>query len=338
VQLRPFFYFFGAKNRMAGRYPAPLFSQIVEPFAGSAAYSVRYYESNVTLYEIDPVVFGVWDFLIKAKRNEILRLPVGFDDISDLNLPQEAKWFLGFNVQHSRTKPANVHGSWSRSGERPKSFWGEFRRSVVADQVGLIRHWKIYNSSYKESTRHCAATWFIDPPYHRDGAAYAYSDIDYTEVGTFCRARAGQVIVCEQEGAAWLPFKMFGSVQCHPSRGFRNEVVYYKWRRLKNLDYELEQARRYCTENGKKHADFLLARLALEVYITGYVPNVSTRRSLHNPYKIRCETVNDTILSQAFYDLEIKSRRLKLMDRRRLRAAINRLRRLLNTDKQCRSM
>jgi site-specific DNA-adenine methylase len=40
--LRPFFPYYGSKWRAARAYPPPLHRQIVEPFAGSAGYALRY--------------------------------------------------------------------------------------------------------------------------------------------------------------------------------------------------------------------------------------------------------------------------------------------------------
>lgn len=56
------------------------------------------------------------------------------------------------------------------------------------------------------------ATWFIDPPYYnRSGALYPYGNktIGYDTLGDWCQARSGQTMVCEAEGAVWLPFKPF---------------------------------------------------------------------------------------------------------------------------------
>jgi hypothetical protein len=61
------------------------------------------------------------------------------------------------------------------------------------------------------------ATWFIDPPYHVDGRPQSrgmgYAEgcnshsLDYAALAEWCRDRRGQKIVCEQEGATWLPFQ-----------------------------------------------------------------------------------------------------------------------------------
>lgn len=43
-KLKPFFTYFGGKYRIAPRYPKPQYNTIIEPFAGSAGYSLRYPE------------------------------------------------------------------------------------------------------------------------------------------------------------------------------------------------------------------------------------------------------------------------------------------------------
>jgi hypothetical protein len=53
--VRPFFGYYGGKWRDSVKhYPKPQFETIIEPFAGSAGYSLRYASHNVRLYEIDP--------------------------------------------------------------------------------------------------------------------------------------------------------------------------------------------------------------------------------------------------------------------------------------------
>ena len=52
------------------------------------------------------------------------------------------------------------------------------------------------------------ATWFIDPPYNNAaGQRYRTRVSDYSKLGRWCRDRWGQVIVCENYGAEWLPFE-----------------------------------------------------------------------------------------------------------------------------------
>lgn len=92
---------------------------------------------------------------------------------------------------------------------RPNSFWGEAIRERIASQLQYIRHWKVFNESYWKASQGFA-TWFVDPPYSNPaGRLYKHNKIDYGALSCWCKSREGQVIVCEQEGADWLPFEPF---------------------------------------------------------------------------------------------------------------------------------
>jgi hypothetical protein len=232
-QLRPFFGFFGGKWRDAIKhYPVPKYDTIVEPFAGSAGYSVRYPERKIVLCEIDPVIFGVWDYLIKVSPKEILSIPdVPLDGtVNDLNLCQEAKWLVGFWLNRAGAQPKTSPSRWMREKIRPGSFWGERVRRTIATQVPAIRHWKVYNCSYDACPVSTKATWFVDPPYQLAGKNYRFSSkaIDYGSLAMWCRARQGQVIVCENAGAEWLPFRILGDVKTTRANSRSVEVVWTK--------------------------------------------------------------------------------------------------------------
>lgn len=210
--LRPFLSFYGAKWRDSPKnYPAPLYSTIVEPFAGSAGYSVRYAHLDVVLCEIDPVIAAVWEYLINVSPAEILAIPdVPLDgSVEDLGLTQEAKWLVGFWVGGGRPQPAKRPSKWMRKGDHPGSFWGEATRQAIAAQVDAIRHWRVFNCSYEDCPVSGPATWFVDPPYENKGKHYKFGSarLDYDSLASWCKGRMGQVIVCEQEGATWLPFR-----------------------------------------------------------------------------------------------------------------------------------
>jgi 16S rRNA G966 N2-methylase RsmD len=72
----------------------------------------------------------------------------------------------------------------------------------------MIRHWKTKLGSY-EDLENEEATWFIDPPYQFGGHEYKHSNkqIDFNKLGEWCKNRNGQIIVCENTKADWLPFK-----------------------------------------------------------------------------------------------------------------------------------
>lgn len=210
--MRPFFKYYGGKWREAPKYPEPLHDVIIEPFAGSAGYAVRHFDRRVVLYDRDPIICGIWNYLITVPPEEILALPDIADDetVDGVDTCQEARWLMGFWVNAATAQPSKRPSAWMRSRRAPGSYWGQKARERIASQVPLIRHWKIVHGSYEDAPR-VKATWFVDPPYQTQGKHYAFGStmIDYAHLARWCRQREGQVIVCENTGADWLPFQHF---------------------------------------------------------------------------------------------------------------------------------
>lgn len=218
TNLRPFFGFYGGKWRDSIKhYPPPIHDTIIEPFAGSAGYSVRFADRKIILCDLDPVIASVWEYLIKVTPNEILAIPdVPLNgSVKDLNLIEEAEWLVGFWLNRGTSSPRKTPSKWMREGIRKGSFWGQRVRERIATQVGSIRHWKVYNCSYENLPITGPATWFIDPPYQTAGKYYVHGskDIEFKELGGWCRNRTGQVIVCENKGADWLDFDELADVK-----------------------------------------------------------------------------------------------------------------------------
>jgi hypothetical protein len=209
--LRPFFGLYGGKWRDALKhYPAPSHDVIVEPFAGSAGYALRHFDRKVILCERDEIIAGLWKYLIQVKAAEIRRIPDlnPGQTVDDLSIGQEAKWLVGFWLNRATTGPRKSPSAWMKQGIRPGSFWGPRVRETIASQVDKIRHWKVHLCSYDACPYKGVATWFIDPPYADMGKHYRYGSeyLDYASLAEWCRTRPGQVIVCENQGAQWLPF------------------------------------------------------------------------------------------------------------------------------------
>jgi site-specific DNA-adenine methylase len=208
---RPFFCYYGGKWRVGRNYPRPEHETIAEPFAGGAGYSLRHPQKNVILIEKDPIIAGLWRYLIRVSSEEILRLPdIPADkDVDDFSLSLEQKWLIGFWLNKGAAQPYKRPSKWMRETKSPAaSWWGARTRSQLASQVGAIRHWKIVEGSY-ESAPDVEATWFVDPPYVGMGKFYKHRDIDYAALGEWCMNRRGLTIVCENDGAKWLPFVPF---------------------------------------------------------------------------------------------------------------------------------
>jgi site-specific DNA-adenine methylase len=223
--MRPFVNFYGGKWRAAPRYPAPMYGTIVEPFAGFAGYSTRYYDHKVVLVEKDPLIASLWAYLIRVSATEIAKLPLIRADqtIDDLHgTCQEAKWLIGFWITGGASGPRKTPTSWMKARPGSGGYWGESVRARIASQVDLIRHWQIIEGSY-ENAPAIEATHFVDPPYQKAGTHYRESakKIDFTALAKHCQSLIGQTIVCENAGADWLPFRPFAEIRSNQANAKR---------------------------------------------------------------------------------------------------------------------
>jgi site-specific DNA-adenine methylase len=223
--IRPLFPFYGSKWRDARRYPAPG-DLVIEPFAGSAGYSLWHEPRQVQLYDVDPIVVGLWQYLIAAKPSEILRLPdlEPGQSVDDFDLPQEARWLIGFWLNRGSAQPKKTQTAYSTRTERQQLVWSQRARERIASEVERVSHWKVQLVSYDEVPTLEQATYFVDPPYVDKGRYYRCNHVDHNAIGAWAQTLPGTTIVCEQEGADWLPFTELASIKS--TRGRSSEVVY----------------------------------------------------------------------------------------------------------------
>lgn len=218
--------YFGSKSRMASLYPAPIHDTIIEPFAGTARYSLRYWDKNVILIDKYEVIINIWKWLQKSTVEDINNLPHFFkpgQPIDDFEYPcQAAKDLLGFVIGYGMERPRKT-ASEERMINRPNHI--NFSLNRIAASLEKIRHWKIIHGSYEEAPD-VEATWFIDPPYQHGGKSYVHSNrhIDYGKLAGWCKSRKGQVIVCENTRADWMEFKKMSSHKV--SKGINNEAIW----------------------------------------------------------------------------------------------------------------
>ena len=217
--LRQFFSFFGSKVSLAKNYPAPKYQTIIEPFCGSAGYSCLYYDREIILSDADPTIVGIWKFLIRATKQDILSLPLDYQGVKKLS--KSERDFIGFWWRRCGAVPSNQPVPWMLTGKWPHSFWSKETRERIARQVGEIKHWTCDLLSYeKYGDQEKLCTWFIDPPYQKEGKRYVFSseEIDYDELRFWLKQRSGQKIICESMSAAWMDFKKL----------YENRTVKYK--------------------------------------------------------------------------------------------------------------
>lgn len=205
------FSYYGSKSKIAHLYPAPKHSKIIEPFAGSARYSLLHFEKDVVLYDVSDYVIEVWNYLLQASEKDILSLPdvpskTHLDAYTSLSTAE--RYLIGFHLCRGKAKPRKTgHGQngWNRDKIR------------IAGDLHKIRHWKILRRTYATIPNEIA-TWYVDPPYEMvqtrigNGDRYPHGNLNYEHLGDWCKERSGQVIVCEGAGANWLPFELLKEV------------------------------------------------------------------------------------------------------------------------------
>lgn len=240
--LKPFFRYYVGKWKLAPKYPQPKHNIIIEPFAGSAGYSLRYPDKSIILIDIDPNIYLTWQYLINVKESEILALPdIEMNKtVDDYNICDEAKILIGWWLNQGSSTPKKRPSSWVRTGSSVLG-WGDRVRHRIANQLQYIRHWCCSNEQYYLLDGDFKCTWFIDPPYQVAGSFYRYGSkrLDYRHLATWCQSLIGQVIVCESIGADWLPFSYLALSQYSGSKhgsAKGHEVIYYQDSNNNNKD------------------------------------------------------------------------------------------------------
>ena len=219
VREGPLFSYYGAKWRAVPRYPAPVFGRVIEPFAGSACYALRHRCKDVILCDADPTIRALWKWIIAAPEAEILGLPdlPEGKPVRDLGLAPGPAAFVGFAMQQGAASPCQTPSKMTRNNPSAASKWGAYRRERAAMIARLVRGWTVLDD-YRDAPTDRDATWFVDPPYQGAGVHYRVGSktIDFDALGAWCRTLPGQVIVCENFGASWLPFVSIGEVRATP--------------------------------------------------------------------------------------------------------------------------
>lgn len=216
--------YYGAKTNIVDYYPTPKFDKIIEPFAGSARYALKYFDRDVLLVDKYDVIIKIWKWLQLCSPKDILGLP-NFkygDDLDSVDYDCiEARDLLGFLCGFSTVSPRNKV-TWKLK-QRPNFI--NFAKKRIASNLFKIKHWEIRIGCYEEITNQ-EATWFIDPPYQKGGYWYVESgkNINYEELGKWCRFRKGQAIVCENTTADWMAFKLL--INQRTSRGTQREGIW----------------------------------------------------------------------------------------------------------------
>jgi hypothetical protein len=97
--MRAWVNFYGGKWALARRYGPPQREHVVEAFAGFAGYSTYWEPARVTLIEKDRAIIGVWRFLQRVSRQEIMAIPTAVESVDELQVLSGSKMAGGVVVR-----------------------------------------------------------------------------------------------------------------------------------------------------------------------------------------------------------------------------------------------
>jgi len=230
---RCIFSYYGGKSKLAHLYPPPQFPRIVEPFAGAASYSLRHWEKEVWLYDIDPTVASAWEFLLSPGAEDAVReIPdeVRVGDNVDSLLSWAPRGLLAIARAEANRGTQGAKGVHRRVTELGAQAWPRLKPRLMY-WIPRVRHWRFFRSSWTAAPD-LEATWFVDPPYStRAGSRYRQCELDFRALGKWCLSRRGQVIACEDARATWLPFRPLTGRRGVRSRYQVSEAVEAVWAR-----------------------------------------------------------------------------------------------------------
>lgn len=192
------FSYYGSKSKIIDYYPVPKYSKIIEPFAGSARYALKWFDRDVLLVDKWDVIIKIWHYLQAASPADIMALPEPAykESIDKYNLAEGERLLMGFMANPASSVPKREIQKFSDIHRN---------KGQIANQLYKIKHWDIRQGDYRDILNQ-EATWFIDPPYQTGGEYYKHHSVDFASLAQWSQSRLGQVIVCENTKAHWLPF------------------------------------------------------------------------------------------------------------------------------------
>ena len=232
--MKPFFSYYGAKYTGSKYYGPPRAPVVIEPFAGSACYSTRWNAPLAKLYDVSPDICALWDWLIHCSLDDVRALPDEFENFDQVAaLAHGPRTLAQFWVSKGRAEPSGKLSPWyfQYRNARDCRVWGAAVKRRIIEQKPLIAPWAIEQRSYAD-VPWVPAHWHVDPPYdNAAGSRYPYSRVDFAHLGAWCRSLPGEVDVCENVGAKWLPFEPLYTVVSTRGRrsgAYSQEAVWRK--------------------------------------------------------------------------------------------------------------
>jgi len=145
--------YYGRKSKIIKHYPAPVHDKIIEPFAGTAVYSLHNdnWKRDVLIIEKYKTLIDIWEYLQEATPSDILALPDtlvhGMDIRSFTSLSEPELSLMGFWINHGSTVPKRTVMKWAAK----PGYWGRTKQRI-ADSLHKIKHWEIVRGDFSDAS------------------------------------------------------------------------------------------------------------------------------------------------------------------------------------------
>lgn len=225
------FYYYGSKTLLAKYYPEPKSKEIIEPFAGSGAYSIYHLLKDKsiksTLIEKDKRVVETWKNVLSMNVSDIQNYPT----------PKIGEQTSDFLIMTCSVSNAVSKCKSMKYTERLAKVFN-IQKNRLVKYIKIKDRIEIIHGDFSECENR-DATWFIDPPYQitnnvnkgtvfANGDGYGIglgaSDIDFQMLSKWAKSRKGQVIVCEKIGANWLPFRVLKDGKTSMGKNYKEMI------------------------------------------------------------------------------------------------------------------
>lgn len=219
--------YYGSKALIVKLYPKPIHNKIIEPACGTARYSLEYFENDILLVDKYEVIIKIWHWLQQASEKDVLginRVLIPHKKADEYEFDSEGeKLLFQFLIKKAPERPS-LKVTDRVAIARPNYMNYSLKR--IAKNLFKIKHWTIRCGSYESVPIDRYTTYFVDFPYQFGGECYPCSSkhLNFDKVGEWCRDLPGQVIVCENLKADWLPFVPLKSMK--GSLGFSHEAIW----------------------------------------------------------------------------------------------------------------
>ena len=207
--MRPFFSYYGAKWTTAKYLGPPRHGLVIEPFAGSACYATRWTPREAILVDASEDIVSIWDWLIRCSTKDVQDIPDRFESIDEvMALPSGASHLVRFWIAKGRAEASGALSPWYFKYRNATDcrVWGPAVKRRIVEQKPAIARWRVILGNYTDAPD-VEAHWHIDPPYSGlPGRRYPHDVVNFEALAQWSRSRQGDVDVCENVGATWLPF------------------------------------------------------------------------------------------------------------------------------------